>query len=304
MDNIFTMDNKFCRVHAYFVHTPVASYEQIFYSVTVAARCEIGPDYPEADEELPGHDLVLSLAGTAAVQIGNRVFSLNAGELGWINCYNPNIKWPRRTGPWEFVWVRFDSPQSNSIAAALGVERNPVFKLKTASAALSLYRTIFRLMRTRPVAMDAELHAAVSSLIALFFKSRQAELSQEPLTPPQTRGKPNLAQLLDILRTQCERHWAIKDISRVAGISVPQLFRLFAKATGSTPMDWLRRERINRAKHQLVETRDRIGEIAEGVGYSDQLYFSRDFKKVVGVSPREFRRREQVATDLIRRNGH
>ena len=63
-------------------------------------------------------------------------------------------------------------------------------------------------------------------------------------------------------------------------------------ATGSTPLDWLRRERISEAKRRLSQSKEPIRVIAEELGYGDQFYFSRDFKKLVGLSPRHYRRQE------------
>ncbi|POP45829.1 hypothetical protein CHU32_08450 [Superficieibacter electus] len=47
-----------------------------------------------------------------------------------------------------------------------------------------------------------------------------------------------------------------------------------------------------KARRLLVETQESIGRIAEQVGYTDPLHFSRDFHRV-GMSPSQFRRREQ-----------
>jgi AraC-like DNA-binding protein len=84
-----------------------------------------------------------------------------------------------------------------------------------------------------------------------------------------------------------------EELARLAGMSTPHFFRRFKRATGSSPIDWLRRERINQAKRHLSETADPVGEIAERVGYSDPFYFSRDFKRMTGHSPREYRSQEQ-----------
>ena len=53
------------------------------------------------------------------------------------------------------------------------------------------------------------------------------------------------------------------------------------------------RERISQAKRRLVETADAIKEIAQQTGYSDRFFFSKDFKRLTGHAPREFRQREQ-----------
>jgi AraC-like DNA-binding protein len=100
------------------------------------------------------------------------------------------------------------------------------------------------------------------------------------------------------MRLDCKRAWKIEDFARLAGVSVPHFFRCFNKATGASPMDWLRRERINQAKRLLSETDELIRVIAEQVGYRDPFYFSRDFRKLVGVSPRLYRKQEQARTTL------
>ena len=84
----------------------------------------------------------------------------------------------------------------------------------------------------------------------------------------------------------------VEDLADAAGISASHFSRLFKAAFGTSPIDWLRRERVNQAKRRLSETSDAIEQIAAQVGYNDRFFFSRDFKKLTGYSPREFRRRE------------
>jgi AraC-like DNA-binding protein len=76
-------------------------------------------------------------------------------------------------------------------------------------------------------------------------------------------------------------------------MSASHFSRIFKAAFGTSPIDWLRRERISQAKRRLVETTDAIKEIAEQTGYSDRFFFSKDFRRLTGHTPREFRRREQ-----------
>ena len=69
--------------------------------------------------------------------------------------------------------------------------------------------------------------------------------------------------------------------------------RTFRQAFGTSPIDWLRRRRITEAQRRLVESDDAIKRIAEQVGYGDRFFFSRDFRKVTGQTPRQFRARER-----------
>ena len=90
----------------------------------------------------------------------------------------------------------------------------------------------------------------------------------------------------------------------MAAMSTSHFYRRFRKFTGSTPIDWLRRERISQAKRRLIECSDSIAEIAEQVGYSDQFYFSRDFRRFTGLSPSYYRRQELGSSKPKRRSAN
>lgn len=64
---------------------------------------------------------------------------------------------------------------------------------------------------------------------------------------------------------------------------------LFVKCTGQTPVEYITAIRIDRAKKLLSGTKLQISDVADAVGYKDQIYFSRVFKKTVGMSPTEYR---------------
>jgi AraC-like DNA-binding protein len=68
--------------------------------------------------------------------------------------------------------------------------------------------------------------------------------------------------------------------------------RRFREVYGTSPIDWLRRERIRQAQRRLGDTEDPVQWIAEQVVYRDRFFFSKDFKRLTGYAPREYRRRE------------
>lgn len=76
----------------------------------------------------------------------------------------------------------------------------------------------------------------------------------------------------------------MQDMARLAGLSVNHFIRSFKRQFGMTPIDYILKLRMNRAKQLLFST-DKIKMIAEQVGYKDEHYFSRLFKKNEGVAP-------------------
>jgi AraC-like DNA-binding protein len=81
-----------------------------------------------------------------------------------------------------------------------------------------------------------------------------------------------------------------RDIAQHVSIAEDYLTFCFRQELGTTPIKYLQRYRINRAKGLLQESTNSITEIARQVGFSDSGYFSRIFHRETGVSPEVFRR--------------
>ena len=101
---------------------------------------------------------------------------------------------------------------------------------------------------------------------------------------------------LELLHGDVGFGWTLDELARRVGVSRSVLAARFRAAVGDTPLNHLRTLRMQAAMRLLAETDDRLDAVATAVGYQDAFGFSKVFKKVVGTSPREFRR--QQAEDL------
>lgn len=81
----------------------------------------------------------------------------------------------------------------------------------------------------------------------------------------------------------------LKDLSAFLGYSEKYCSELFLKVMGEPFSQWLKRLRVRKAEHLLVNSRVSMTNIAASLGFSDQFSFSHFFKKAVGCSPRQFR---------------
>ncbi len=93
----------------------------------------------------------------------------------------------------------------------------------------------------------------------------------------------------------CEEHLAdpitLDVLKSRSHLSVSRISQLFRDLTGHSPIEFVQHQRVQRACYYLDATDDSVGQIADSVGFEDQFYFSRVFRKVTGVSPREYRTR-------------
>ncbi len=83
---------------------------------------------------------------------------------------------------------------------------------------------------------------------------------------------------------------SLSEIAKNVYLSEQYLSELFKRETGKTITDYIREYKIEMAKVFMNDTRYKITDIAEKVGYSDARHFSKIFKKLVGVTPKEYRR--------------
>ena len=90
----------------------------------------------------------------------------------------------------------------------------------------------------------------------------------------------------------------LAEIARACHLSVSRLAHIFKEQMGITIIDYLTSVRIKRAKQLLLATEQNCTEVCFQVGYNNQSYFTRTFKELVGVTPRQFRvgnrRKEKV----------
>lgn len=99
---------------------------------------------------------------------------------------------------------------------------------------------------------------------------------------------------LRLALTYIEQHlgdpFTLEDLARAVGVSRFHFARLFRVSTGESPMEFLLRSRIERAKQILMTSDRRMSEIAATLGFCDQSHFSRSFRRYAGVTPRQFAR--------------
>lgn len=84
----------------------------------------------------------------------------------------------------------------------------------------------------------------------------------------------------------------LKELSQAAHTTPENLCRLFKKSLQVGPLEYVKLARLDRAANQLRRTPSSLKEIALSTGFYDAFHLSRSFKKVYGVSPKEFRETE------------
>ena len=92
------------------------------------------------------------------------------------------------------------------------------------------------------------------------------------------------------MKNNIDKRLTLNDLTIYNNLSKTQLIDILKEKTGYSPIDYFLRLKIQKACFNLDFTEMTISEIAEKIGYSDQYYFSRLFKKIMGMAPSDYRR--------------
>lgn len=98
-----------------------------------------------------------------------------------------------------------------------------------------------------------------------------------------------VGKVIGALENDYAKAWTLADLVGIAHMSRSNLMRVFRKATGQTPIEYLLRLRIQKSMELLRTTSLSITEIAFEVGFHDGNYFTRQFRRALGETPRSYR---------------
>jgi AraC-like DNA-binding protein len=120
--------------------------------------------------------------------------------------------------------------------------------------------------------------------------------------PPEQTGwlaglrDPYIGQALSLLHERPAHTWGLEELAHEVGLSRSVLAERFMHVVGQPPMQYLTKWRMQIASGMLARGSDKIAHVAAEAGYDSEAAFSRAYKKFVGVSPAEWRKRKSVAS--------
>jgi AraC-like DNA-binding protein len=111
----------------------------------------------------------------------------------------------------------------------------------------------------------------------------------QPLSSQQQRHKHDIERSVKFMTEHLEHNLSLKELAAESNLSVPHFTHRFKKTTGYSPIDYYLRLKVQLACQHLDLTDHSIKEISHRLGFQDPYYFSRLFKKIMGLSPSQYR---------------
>ncbi len=149
-----------------------------------------------------------------------------------------------------------------------------------------LFSGLYEALQHRPASAAScqLLSAAILNLVWENLQERSSSIE---------RGQPREDQFMQKVLSYMSRHYQedlqLQDLGETFHISSYHFAHIFKKATGYSPMQYLTCLRIGEAQNLLMNTTLSISAVSEQTGFHDHAHFSSTFKKLVKLTPREYR---------------
>lgn len=186
----------------------------------------------------------------------------------------PPVVWPLRGGS----SVRIDAEPGGAQEAPAGFATIPLWSFALVPVTLSVDGMLFPGRHFPP----AQPQDAIVPIEARDTGVRG--------TTPRGLSRNALARALAFMERNLGEEVGLDDIARAACVSRSHFARLFRVSMGDSPMGYLLRLRVERAKALLARNDQTICAIALALGFFDQSHFSRTFRRMTGQSPSQFAR--------------
>ena len=131
---------------------------------------------------------------------------------------------------------------------------------------------------------------AITLLQAILVELKRTVNNEVTDSATYTRSEQRIQDLIIKLSSNCGQQWTLSTMAHDCGVQRTQLCKILQKLTGSTPMEYLSRIRIERAKILLRSSDMKVIDIAFDCGYSSSQYFANNFKQATGVTPSLYRK--------------
>jgi AraC family transcriptional regulator of arabinose operon len=235
----------------------------------------------------PEDHLMMCMGGHGYVVVNGKKSHLQAGELLIVPRNSQHTYWAAEDRPWSIYWMHFRGEDSSYYVDRIPNVAEPVaYDKASRTEAERLFRDCLDTLEGG-YTMPTLIYAAQSAkhiLSVLLFRN-----SAMPMKQRATGQRLNSDAIIEYMRTRISEPVRLEAFARVAGLSVSHFSELFREQVHQSPLSYFTQLKIRAACRLLDLSGKSIKVVAVETGYNDPYYFSRVFKKIMGISPEKYR---------------
>ncbi|MDR2404493.1 MAG: AraC family transcriptional regulator [Spirochaetaceae bacterium] len=218
---------------------------------------------------------------------GRESHTLSAGQLIIIPPITPHEYGSNRENPWTIFWIHLNGflfyPFYEMVSSTVPVRIPEIYGTQL----IGLFRQCFNILKwpygDEEFLYLCQLATAMLALIPCAAKQPADSLS--------TSGIQGIERAFAFMKEHLREPIGLNELAEAARFSPSHLYYLFKQSTGCAPIEYFLRLKIRTAAKEVYFSNLPIRDIAETYGIEDPYYFSRLFKKIMGIAPTQYRKR-------------
>lgn len=227
--------------------------------------------------------LLYCVDGSGHYETANESYVLNANQFmllppGKFHIYQADLH-----NPWSIYWVHFSGKNLRHLNDLFQTENylqptNINYDEKIIDQWREMYNALDNGFSDKNLAFA---NLCLYKFLTFFLCPQQISSSQKKEDP--------VGESLNFMKANIDKIISVDDLADKLKYSNSHFTALFKSKTGSSPIEYFIKLKIQYACQLLTQTHFKIKVIADKIGYEDSFYFSRIFKKMTGKSPKEYR---------------
>lgn len=235
------------------------------------------------------------LSGTGVLRVEEEPgsildYALSAGsgflvEPGKEKCYSV-----RPEGIWDYIWIEFGGLRAGEFMSVSGLScTRPICDPKEPEQKEELLRSLLALLKSK------EEHSLRTTGYLYIFIDCLIRTSRYRKDLQEGRNRESyVKEAIQYIEKNYSGAISVEELARQCWLDRSYFGKIFKSVTGQSPQKFIMFFRMERAAERLAGGSMPIGDVGAAVGYPNLLNFSRAFKGVYGVSPREYRQKHRI----------
>ncbi|MEK8130684.1 AraC family transcriptional regulator [Paenibacillus filicis] len=273
----------------YVVSNPSAPGDEHGLVVLFAGNSQTKPGHKPGPKVVDYYLLHHVLSGRGTYTCADREYELGAGDTFLIEP-DTLVQYTADTEiPWHYRWIAFRGESAPGLLSQTGLgSRQLVVRTPRNRRIPALFRQVQEAFQTRAAGASLQAAGCLHLAMAEFARALQPVEPGQPAA--ESGGARVVQQALHYLSAQYAEPITIELMAEALGYNRAYLSTLFKSHTGVSPVTFLLRLRLDKARHLLRERPElTVEQVASSVGFQDPLHFSKQFKRHYQTSPTDYR---------------
>ncbi len=224
------------------------------------------------------YSLEYIVSGSGVLKINNQTFFPKAGDIFFLPKNSAHEYYCTKDDePWHKIFFSFDGKIADEFVNSYLIDNMYVFEKTNL---YDVFLKIFEISANENIEHSIRNDLMLPEIFKIFINIKKT-YNANPVTLAE-----KIKARLDI---NLQKKYTINDLSKEFSYSNNHIINIFKAAYNETPYQYISKKRIELAKEYLETTSISISKISEILCYTDTQYFSKCFKKAMGVSPYNYR---------------